>query len=545
MKNTIGRRLMCILLVSSILFGMGTVHGALAAEKKIRVMTDPRIELLTVVQWMVGYWPLSEYDFAYRNEISEHFGEYYMHPVLRHYVMMWFMFGFQYEIPYALMLHLSEPPELQVRIPVPKYILERMGGEKNLNDFLELLRDYAQETKFMDFYEDHRLFYKNHTDAVSVLIAEKDYIENLEKFFGPNQNSYTIILSPLVHEDGYGVKVGNTMYSIIGPSRSEESEPVFTDPEMLAAQVYHEFSQSFIGPLTSQNREEVLRLDKLFNPIMEEMMYTGYYTWELCYTEHLIRSVMNHILVSDLLEEEIEERKQADYSFGFIYSEYLYDLFREYLDNRDIYPNFSDFYPRVLDLMQTLCELPYAPAYLKALYTSSNGVQLAWKDNAKDETGYRVYRFNAEKASYELISGTLDPDITYFRDTKVVSGEIYRYRVSAVGSYGEIFTNAIQTKIPKGKPVLIKQLNAEYDKTEDQIIFQWQYWFPVDGFNLYEVTGERKLIETIQGDRFSLMLEHPEIGSHLYVMTAFYKEGEGIVESLDSVRIKVEVIPEE
>lgn len=545
MKNTIRKQLLCLCLVSSILVGMGTMHGTLAAEKKIKVMTDPRIELLTVVQWMVGYWPLSEYDFTYRNEISEHFGEYYMHPVLRHYVMMWFMFGFQYEVPHALMLHLSEPPELQVRIPIPKYILERMGGEKNLNDFLDLLRDYAEETKFMDFYEDHRLFYKNHTDAVSVLIAEKDYIENLEKFFGPNQNAYTIILSPLVHENGYGVKVGNTMYSIIGPSRSEESEPVFTDPEMLAKQVYHEFSQSFIGPLTSQNREEVLRFGKLFNPIMDEMMYTGYYTWELCYTEHLIRSVMNHILVNDLLEEELIERKQADYDFGFIYSEYLYDLFREYLDNRDIYPNFSDFYPRVLDLMQTLCELPYAPAYLKSLYASSNGVQLAWKDNAKDETGYRVYRYNAEKASYEAITGDLDPDTTTYRDTKVLSGKTYQYRVCARSSYGEIFTNTIQVKIPKGKPVLMKQINAFYDQETDQITFQWQYLFPVDGFVLYEVTGERQLIATLAGDQTSYRLEHPESGTHLYVMTAFYTEGEEKIESLDSIRIKIEVISEE
>jgi len=545
MKNTMWKRVLCLVLVAGILAGVGTNRQAFAAEKKIKVVSDPRIELLTVVQWMVGYWPLSEYDFIYRNEISEHFGESYRHPVLRHYVMMWFMFGFQYEIPHALMLHLSEPPELQVRIPIPKYILERMGGEKNLNDFLTLLRDYAEETKFMDFYEDHRLFYKKHTDAVSLLIAEKDYITNLENFFGPNQNAYTIILSPMVHQDGYGVKVGNTMYSIIGPSRSEESEPVFTDPDILAKQVYHEFSQSFIGPLTAQNREEVLRYDKLFNPIMDEMMYTGYYTWELCYTEHLIRSVMNHILENDLLEEDLRERKKADYFYGFIYSEYLFDLFQEYLNNRDIYPNFSDFYPRILDLMQTLCELPYSPAYLKAVYASSNGVQLSWKDNAKDEEGYKVYRWNPELASYELIEEMLEPNSTYYRDTKVVSGESYQYKVAAVSDFGEIFTNTIQVTIPKGKPILMKTIRAKYDSEADQIKFEWEYRFPVDGFHLYEVTGERTLLTTLKGDASSYVLEHPAKGKHVFLMTAFYQEGETTTESLDSARIILEIPPEE
>jgi len=539
------KRVVCLLIVIGLLFGSGIVNKTLAAEKKIRVVTDPRIELLTVVQCMVGYWPMSQYDTTYLNEVYEKFGEFYMHPVLRLYAKMWFVFGFDYDIPYALMLHLSEPLELQIRTPIPKYILERMGGEKNLNDFLDLLRDYAKQTKFMDFYEDHRLFYKTHTDAVTELIAEKDYIRNLEDFFGPNQNSYSIILSPLVYEEGYGVKVGNTMYSIIGPSRSEEGEPVFTDPEKLAEQVYHEFSQSFIGPLTAQNREEILRYEKLYTPIMEEMMYSGYPTWELCYNEHLIRSVMNHILQHDLLAEEIEKKKNDDYFKGFVYSEVIFELFQDYLNHRDLYPNFTDFYPNILDTMQHLCELPYTPAYLEVVYASTNGVQLSWKDNSKDEKGFKVYRMAEGETEYTPMEDVLEPDITYFRDNTIQMGKTYQYKIAAIGLFGEITTNHVVVKIPVTKPVSVKKITVSVDLDLKQLTFKWEYPFTVDGFQIYEVTGERMQLITLEGDQRSATIEKLEPGLHIYVITAFYQDGKTKLESIDSTRIKVEVQPEE
>jgi len=335
------------------------------------------------------------------------------------------------------------------------------------------------------------------------------------------------------------------MYSIIGPSRSEEGEPVFTDPEKLAEQVYHEFSQSFIGPLTAQNREEILRYEKLYTPIMEEMMYSGYPTWELCYNEHLIRSVMNHILQHDLLAEEIEKKKNDDYFKGFVYSEVIFELFQDYLNHRDLYPNFTDFYPNILDTMQHLCELPYTPAYLEVVYASTNGVQLSWKDNSKDEKGFKVYRMAEGETEYTPMEDVLEPDITYFRDNTIQMGKTYQYKIAAIGLFGEITTNHVVVKIPVTKPVSVKKITVSVDLDLKQLTFKWEYPFTVDGFQIYEVTGERMQLITLEGDQRSATIEKLEPGLHIYVITAFYQDGKTKLESIDSTRIKVEVQPEE
>ena len=541
MKN----RFLTILLVFLMFFTI-IPKGVGAAEKKtIRVNTDPRIELMSVVELLAGYWPMCQYDLEYTQEVYNQFGSYWDHPVLRKFVNMWFMFGFSEEIPYALMLHLSDPPELLIKTNIPKYILDRAGGEKNLYEFIDLLRDFAKKSQFKEFYEINQAFYKEHVDKVTELLSDKDYAQILEDFFGPNRYGYAIILSPLVYEKGYSINFSGQIYCIIGPFASIDKKPVFDEPEALSRQVYHVFSQSFIQPLTSQNREIVVTHSKLMNPIYNEMMMQGCKDWQAAFNEHLILSAMTAIFLNEKGEEESEKFLTTNYNLGFIYIDCLYDLMLQYSSNRDIYPTYADFYPHILDAISYLCEQPYAPRNLNILYASDNGVQLSWNDNSSDELGFMVYRRKSKNEAFVPISELLPPNNTPFqvcyRDEDVSEDEWVEYRVAAVGKYGEIFTNRSSIKIPVKAPLAPRDINWKYNAEKKTITIFWKYLFKVDGFKIYSIGEERKLVDTLSSDSYQIDIKIEEIGTYRYVITAFKKVGEKILESIDSPIITINI----
>ncbi len=90
LKKMLGIFLLCITIICM----FGSNQGIASEKKTIRVVTDPRIELMNIVQLMTGYWPMCRFDIEYMNEAYEQFGPYWEHPVLRQYAMMWFMHGF-------------------------------------------------------------------------------------------------------------------------------------------------------------------------------------------------------------------------------------------------------------------------------------------------------------------------------------------------------------------------------------------------------------------------------------------------------------------
>jgi hypothetical protein len=521
-KRTFSLKIVILVLIMILGISSQTVaFGSSAPVKKIKVTVDPRIELMTVVQYMVGYWPMSRLDITY----------------IRQYMYMWFVFGFSNDAPHDVMLHLSEPPELQVRIPFPKELIERAGGEKVLNDFLDLMRDYAKKTKFMDFFEDHKEFYKFHTEEVSLEIEKEDYVGLLEGYYGSSSNSYSLILAALLHDGGYGVNVGGTMFAIIGPSRSVDREPVFSDPSYLSNLTFHEFGNSFISPLSSKIREEIKRCQKLIQPIQREMEQMAYPTWEICMNEHLIRAISLRILASKIGEEETKKKLQAEYNNYFVYMDYVLSMLDEYEQNRDLYPNFSDFFPKMQGMFQELCEYPLIPTFLRTDYASQNGVQISWNDNSTNEDSFTIYR--KEKGGEEFVMiGKVPANQNYYRDNQVVIGEIYQYVVSAVGEKGEILTNKSEAKIVSTRPIAPRKLTITRNEEKTKIVFHWEYPFFCEGFKIYEVTDLRTVIGEITPDKNELEIDLPSIGTHKYVITAWIKgEKEKIMESFDSKMI--------
>lgn len=508
------------------------------SDKVIKISVDPRIELLTVVQYLVfGSWQMSEYDTNYAGEVEEKFYPFWKHPVLNQYWSMYYYGDFVNNVPHDLMLHLSEPPELEVRIPIPKEMVKRAGGEKSLNDFLDFLRDFAKKTKFMDFFDDHRELYETHVEAVTKEIEKEDYVALLEGYYGSGANGYAILLGILMYEGGFGVSVGGTMYAIIGPCNSADKEPVFAEPSYLYNTSFHLFGYSFIGPLSSKIIEEIKRCEKLINPVykpMREILYPLSPTWEVCMNEHLIRAVTIRILASKNGPEETAKKIKEAYGWYFVYIEYVLDLLDVYEKNRDIYPAFADFFPRIQNKFEEICEFPYIPTFLTTNHASQNGVQLVWNDNSFDESGFFIYRKEKEDTHFVVI-GQVPANQMNFRDNEVKIGKSYVYRVAAKGEKGQIFSNSSFATISVSKPYPPTNFKTVLDEEKNTLTFSWDYPFYADGFKLIEINKNRTVISDIAPDKGEYTIDIPAKGEHLFVITAWVKgEKEVFWESFDS-----------
>ena len=91
---------------------------------------------------------------------------------------------------------------------------------------------------------------------------------------------------------------------------------------------------------------------------------------------------------------------------------------------------------------------PQAPTHLEATPASSSRIDLTWRDNSTNETGFRVQRRLAGSADWVPI-GTTATDANRFVDRGLSPDTLYRYRVQAFNATGpSAFSNETMARTP-------------------------------------------------------------------------------------------------
>lgn len=328
----------------------------------IQVVVDPRIELLAAVQQYNQFYQqiglITKREFPYKDEMREYFQPYADHEAVRLFNIMADS-GFNFDGPPTAVLHLSKPPELAEVIPFDDYVVRRAKGRDRLEQFVAALRDFARVSYFEEFWQAHQSFYDSVVAAPRIEIADKNYAGILEDYYGVKQHGYYIVYAPILHDGGYGPRIaypdgGYDVYQISGPSGVDGSLPVFGSSSSLRHTTMHEFSHSFVNPLTEKYAALVDSVAFLFEPIEQRMRQKAYGNWHTCVNEHIVRAFTTRMRYRFDGQEAGDRTLQNEKDGGFVYIEPLVKALERYEANRDRYPTLSDFYP---ELMKTMAGL--------------------------------------------------------------------------------------------------------------------------------------------------------------------------------------------
>lgn len=283
---------------------LGDIEPVKKTVKGVNIMVDPRIELLAAVQSLGGYDErthlLTGQQFSYKNDMAEYFGKFRSHAAVKFFDFM-SRFNFAYDAPPRAALYLTSQYDETGDFGFDEYLKDRTS-KGNLDRVARYLLQFSVDTDFGSFFNEHREFYKEVVDRTSAVMEDDDLIGDIEDYYGIKQNSYNIILAPMFHPGGYGPSLENEdggfdIYSIQGPMDVEGDIPAFGTAESFKDLVYHEFSHSFVNPLTYKYEDEVNKYRKLYRPIADIMKANAYTDWEICVNEHIVRAVTARLLL--------------------------------------------------------------------------------------------------------------------------------------------------------------------------------------------------------------------------------------------------------
>jgi hypothetical protein len=338
------------------------LFSTISHSTPLHVGTDPRIELLTTVQLLSGYPFLTPYYQNYARKVFNRFSPYSAHQAIQLFRGLSNGNGWSDAYPTA-MLYLSAPPELEEQYPIPPPIYAAFRGPENFRAFVAALRSFAYQTRFMSFYNDQERHFSELQGDVRQLIGNHDPISAVESYYGTRQLSYHLILSPLLHHGGFGPHIGRPggpyeVYILLGPTGANRGRPSYGPRPHLLELIWHEFSHAFANDLAGDYSVLLLRHDTLFPPIAKSMQKLGYRRWLDCANEHVIRAITARMTSQLFSPQESSQNLREESARGFRYVHALANRLMEYEKNRELYPSFAVFYPRIVDLFAELAHSP-------------------------------------------------------------------------------------------------------------------------------------------------------------------------------------------
>jgi hypothetical protein len=443
---------------------------------KLHISVDPRMELLSTIQILSNYKVIDR-NSPYSKEIQNYFGSYSNQQAVALTDKLVNNHGFAYDAPPAFMLYLSEVPELNKQIPYIDYIEKRAGSSENLESYRQSIAQFAKEADFGKFWTSHADFYNQVLRTTVSDINGEDLIKVVENYFNEKQNSYNIIIAPLFNGHNYGPKVESSkdkydIYSCTTPTNYKNGIP-YVSKENLYQVVFHEFGHSFVNSETGKYPDKVAACEKLFEPIRGEMRQKAYGEWTTCVNEHIVRAV--NIRIQELQRGPVASKQMLNQEIGnkFVYVRPLVEKLKKYETLRDSKQiTFADFYPQLLDVLDSLSKTDYLKLAEFKFRGPINSVtmnqKVAWiyPTNDTDTASLRMVKSYVTFLSNRFKSqGSI-----LMADSTALKTNLSEYGLMV---YGTIESNLLLSKYQDTFPFKIKNhvLTADKEYTNEDIKF--------------------------------------------------------------------------
>ncbi|EKD81423.1 MAG: hypothetical protein ACD_39C01818G0003 [uncultured bacterium] len=277
----------------AVLFPAAIFSPAAAVEVK----SDPRVELCSLVFYLAG---AREYSMcrlpAYLDKVNSWFAEFKGHEIVPFIQQLRREHGVSYDavMKAAILIRSVDKiePLLNLDEILPAY--EERWQKEKLLQFYALLADFAQKSRFMQFYDENAGLFKATEESAKSLLAEHKLQNWFDKSF-PEVNADFILVPAYINGPacyGPGLKLDgrNYFYCIFGVSQIDDNGmPVFS--ESAVQTIFHEFCHSHTNPLADKYFSELEKsCSKMFELAKEELTDQAYGTSRILLYESLVRA---------------------------------------------------------------------------------------------------------------------------------------------------------------------------------------------------------------------------------------------------------------
>ena len=113
-----------------------------------------------------------------------------------------------------------------------------------------------------------------------------------------------------------------------------------------------------------------------------------------------------------------------------------------------------------------------APSGLAVSISTNSAIELNWKDNSTDETGFEVWRYVYGSGTYKLYA-IVDKNVTTYKDTSINNGVQYSYMVRAYVASGSLYSPYSNTA-SIGAGLINPPANLNYSYvSSSQVLLSW------------------------------------------------------------------------
>jgi Domain of unknown function (DUF4932) len=317
-----------------------------------RIVVDPRIELMSIVHLLGGYFLNSEADTAYRRDANAYFDTFRSHPVVGM-AMDLAKKTFSFDNVPGLLLRLTNPHSLIWRKDLEADAIAGIPDAEERERFLFLLRDFASVSRFEVFFNRNRRLYRQVALSIEPLVTPN--VDALETYTGASLGRWRVIPGMLSLDGGFGPKLRQRSgiletYAIIGPLYNSAERPNFGDYGRLQDLIVHEFAHSLINPLSEQHRDLVQGFSARFDAALRAAMLRqgAYDNWQTVVDEHVVRAVTARVAAKTRGTNAGAAAVLKEVERGFVYVPALIERLDVYEADRRAWPDLNAYYPNLL-----------------------------------------------------------------------------------------------------------------------------------------------------------------------------------------------------
>lgn len=345
-----------LFLFSGLLAFLGAAAGskATATQGISKPTVDRRVELMTIVARLAGYEEFqSKAVPVYLDSLDAWFAPYKEHPVVQYMKKLREETDMGYNAIPIMGVYMTQPPKLRPRLPLTASQPEPRWGVERGTEFVKLLDKFYKDARCEEFFARQTPLFGQVEEAFRDVFAEID-MDWFSRFFGCESKGGMV---PIVGMGFGGGNFGGSItypdstvdqYAFMGSWGMRDGKPSFNREGFLNT-IVHEFSHSFVNPALDAEAGLAWPARELFREYSEPMRAQAYGTGRTVLNETFVRAAVIRYLMAHA--DSVAVDKEMWYQIGrhFIWMPEAVELLGEYEANRDKYPDFLSFTPRIVE----------------------------------------------------------------------------------------------------------------------------------------------------------------------------------------------------